>query len=217
MGSLPGGPESVEVYATSAARAAALPSPVVGQAVVTLDDGALSIYYGKYLGWRPPWNQPWGEVARAHITANAAILNIGAPSSTGNRIPGLIIAPWRPVYNRQYDIIMDVAVTGGANGDFIDVGIQVIDPTDKIYRVTQEEVVISDAGFAPDPIRSQLHLYAPDGFFTADVAWGQPYTVCVAANMNGGSNTGAFVVSNTNHISSIVIEDRGPRGGPLIS
>lgn len=45
-------------------------SPFKGQVIRETDTGYLLTYYGVTTGWRPPWNQPWGEVGRAFTTSN---------------------------------------------------------------------------------------------------------------------------------------------------
>ena len=54
---------SVPQFANSAARSAAIVSPVVGTFSYLLDTGRLEVYYGATTGWRPPWSRPWGLVA----------------------------------------------------------------------------------------------------------------------------------------------------------
>jgi hypothetical protein len=44
---------------------------LLGQAVVLTDTGAFLVYAGPIMGWRKPWNVPWGEVAFG--TSNLAI------------------------------------------------------------------------------------------------------------------------------------------------
>lgn len=200
---------ALEVFESATARDSRWPFPTIGQSCVLVDTGEVLFWYGAHLGWCKPWNMPWGEVERASIAANVAINVLGAKD---NRIAGLILT-WVPTVHRQYDMIMDLGVTTATNGDFIDVGINLYSPDGSLFTTTQEEVTITDAGFASDPVRSVLHLPS-----NALIQWGQPYQVAVAANQNGVTvPTSAFVVSNSNHIASLVIEDRGPLAAPVYS
>lgn len=38
-------------------------NPFIGEAIWESDTGLMKIYYGGALGWLPPWNVPWGDIA----------------------------------------------------------------------------------------------------------------------------------------------------------
>lgn len=49
----------------------ARPTGYEGRAVYDTDTDALMVYASPGTGWKPPWNLPWGVVAKAQITANS--------------------------------------------------------------------------------------------------------------------------------------------------
>jgi hypothetical protein len=57
----------VRVYPNAASRDADLgafaAAELLGQVVVLTDTGALLVYAGPSMGWRPPWAMPWGRIA----------------------------------------------------------------------------------------------------------------------------------------------------------
>lgn len=54
---------SIPIFATAAARDAAIPAPAIGSMVYVLDTAKLLVYSGATVGWTLPWNEPWGHVA----------------------------------------------------------------------------------------------------------------------------------------------------------
>lgn len=105
-------PSSVEICATTAVRDA-LPLRI-GQGAFVVDSGSLQFYYGAYLGWRPPWNQPWGRIAR---TASG-VISVTVTSNNDVEIQA-VRTTFAAVSNRRYRFRVDAVFyeNGGAGAD----------------------------------------------------------------------------------------------------
>lgn len=82
---------------------------LLGQACILTDTGALQVYAGPIMGWRPPWALPWG--APVAPVSNTADVNAGVA-------PGLLVitvnVPW--VAGRLYAMTVEVAWVSDAAG-----------------------------------------------------------------------------------------------------
>lgn len=99
--------DGVKSYESAAVRDAQLPNPAPGTAAVTLDDGALSVYYGRQLGWRPPWTTAWGQVASRDLASTVTITS--ADGDGIQQIPGLDLS-FDAVEGRRYRLTLEVFV-----------------------------------------------------------------------------------------------------------
>jgi len=61
----------VQNFATETDRDAAITAPVVGMFCYCHDVDQLQQYAGATMGWTPPWNMPWGEVAATSFTSSS--------------------------------------------------------------------------------------------------------------------------------------------------
>lgn len=84
----------VVVTGLSSAR----PTGYEGRAVYDTDTDALMVYASATTGWKPPWNLPWGVVAKAQLTANSATFTTSADltgmSCTFTAVPGRRYMCW---------------------------------------------------------------------------------------------------------------------------
>lgn len=69
--------QTVLRFANSAARGAAVTSPTEGMVSYLDDTNALEVYYPAPIGWRPPWNVPWGMLGKAFNTTGGVINALG--------------------------------------------------------------------------------------------------------------------------------------------
>jgi hypothetical protein len=100
------GPDGIRVFATAAARDSKWPNGASpGQVVMLVDTAEFLVYYGSLAGWRPPWNVPWGEVARTVDSGAAAVFFDQSEHET----PGLATT-FTAVHNRKYRITLNAAV-----------------------------------------------------------------------------------------------------------
>lgn len=76
----------------------ARPTGYEGRAVYDTDTDALMVYASPTTGWKPPWNLPWGVVAKAQLTANSATFTTTADltgmSCTFTAVPGRRYMCW---------------------------------------------------------------------------------------------------------------------------
>lgn len=76
----------------------ARPTGYEGRAVYDTDTDALMVYASATTGWKPPWNLPWGVVAKAQLTANSATFTTSADltgmSCTFTAVPGRRYMCW---------------------------------------------------------------------------------------------------------------------------
>jgi hypothetical protein len=68
---------SIPQFASSAARSAAIVSPVVGTFSYLADTGTIDVYYGATTGWRPVWARPWGLVPATSGGTNSLAYRTG--------------------------------------------------------------------------------------------------------------------------------------------
>lgn len=75
---------SNQVFATTAARDLAIPTPQVGQVcIITTGTGAGEyVYSGATVGWTLPWNQPWGSISAVLTPGSLSFNNAGATTTT---------------------------------------------------------------------------------------------------------------------------------------
>lgn len=185
---------SVPQFANSAARSAAIVSPVVGTFSYLLDTGSLEVYYGATTGWRPPWRQPWGILNAAQNTA--------ATSSTGTEvdITGLSIT-FTAVTGRLY--ALHAQVVCGNPGS----------PIDWIFRIKEGSTLVAYAAQSFHNTASEstqtLSFY---GTFTAG-----SHTLKGTIQRTGGSGTATVLFPNNTANPNIFIQDIGPLSSPPAS
>jgi hypothetical protein len=93
----------VAVFASAAARDAAITAPTRGQACYVQATAQLLVYDGT--AWRPPWNMPWGLVQYAESTA------VAGPITGPGNIPGLSFTYTHPA-GRRLRLVADLHLVG---------------------------------------------------------------------------------------------------------
>lgn len=200
-------PTDIVTYVNAAARDAALTAPAIGQGVFLIDSGSVLFYYGPALGWRPPWNTPWGQNGGgcASLSSSAAV---PAFNPVANIIAGLDITPFVMVPGREYTIVFDGVLTSNNNGDLISVGIGVRNAVGGLLAETAQTIAMVNVGVAPVPTRQQFRNV---GAWLASA--GTFASVSVLAYQVSGA--GGLVYADSLYASAIYIEDVGPRVNPI--
>lgn len=94
-------------------------SPVEGMTVYDKGADALKTYSTATTGWNPPWNMPWGTVAKVQVSTGVSALT----SSSLTDIAGLSVT-FTPVANRIYKLTAFCKFYGNAAAN-VDVAIDV--------------------------------------------------------------------------------------------
>ena len=129
---------SDNVFTTAAVRDAAIPQPFIGQQCFLVDTGML-IYAGPVCGWRPPWNQEWGEIA--YVEINVSVTLIGDSISvivSPTLVTGLTTTFTAPP-NRMHRVEFEGGVTSAGIGDTVD--LQLIQLYDGITTVIADQPI----------------------------------------------------------------------------
>jgi len=96
----------------------ARPTGYEGRAVYDTDTDALMVYASATTGWKPPWNLPWGVVAKAQLTANSATFtttgDLTGLSCTFTATPGRRYMCWLTlnVYQQSSTDLVSFYITG---------------------------------------------------------------------------------------------------------
>ena len=188
--------QSVMYFATTAARDAAITSPVAGMvAFIDSNDAneGLYVYHGATGGWRkgPGWNAPWGFIQYTQrtsgVNANDANILVGNTISVVNRRRYRIHAQIQSFSSNVLNNVAELSITVGGT---------VIAAT----RVTN--TVVSFAGFGGTVV----------GYYTATAT-----NASLACNFYNnaivGNGTHTFGATATTPIF-IAVEDIGPAGAP---
>lgn len=205
MPSLSGGPEPIEVYRDATARDASLPSPAVGQVALTLDDGAFYVYYGRFLGWRPPWTTAWGELA--HVIDKTAT---SAFDTTEHEITHLRTT-FTAVSGRKYRFTV---VGQWSNGD--------------IFNTAQGSVRIKAGGHQFGPVITDIETphrvdtpvgsIATRGVFVSEGSFDSgDVTVYVSQRCDLAAGLGSGGDGLTGEPTTLNIDDVGPAAAPRIT
>ncbi len=109
----PVGP-SIPIYADAAARDAAIPSPVQGQACYVVSLQQFQIWTG--VTWAPPYNTSWGEVARDTLSATSAAITTGVLTVLNTNVLTGNAVNTRP-YNRLYRVMLHMRWQSTVAGD----------------------------------------------------------------------------------------------------
>ena len=186
--------QSVMYFATTAARDAAITSPVAGM-VAFIDSGdaneGLYVYHGATGGWRkgPGWNAPWGFLA---TSGNTGSVTTGTHTTLQDgSVPMTLTAT--TITNRRYKITMDHQhyASGGANG--IQRRLLVGGATQRDYSHLSQTVLL---------LNSETNV----GYFNETSGQSRIFKVQIAAyNTNTAVNDNNFVLT---------VEDIGPSGAP---
>lgn len=182
-----------QVFDTSTNRDAAITVPQVGQTCVltTLSTAGEYCYVGAVDGWRPNWNQGWGEVARTvdvstqAVVADAAEHTITAAATT-----------FTAVANRLYRIRLEGSLTQTA-ATSVTLTLRVKDNTTLIEQ--SRSLFPVGAGTFPFAFAVETTLTA--GSHTIN-------TTMQNSNAAGVSCPGATTPL------TVVIDDIGPSGAP---
>lgn len=169
--------------------------PYVGQSIFESDTGKVLFYYGTTLGWLPPWNEDWGEIAYVESTTTYAM------TSSATDIPGMSIT-FQEINNRTYSPVglFQIQHVSGAGS----VSVHLTDSLNNILNFKSK-----GGGSLTMDIRDcdRLEL-APYN------ATGTSKQFKLRANNN--ANVGNVVASATTKIR-LSIFDRGPAGNPVIT
>ena len=187
--------QSVMYFATTAARDAAITSPVAGM-VAFIDSGdaneGLYVYHGATGGWRkgPGWNAPWGVMGVSLTTATTS-------STTATAIDtGLSIA-YSHVANRRYRYsysvhafaslvgLVDAKVTDSSNVD-----------------------VANSAGRVQIPGSNQISMLTKVFYFSPSTSATVTHKVRFSASVS------SQIYGDASYSNSFIIEDIGPSGAP---
>lgn len=181
---------ALQVFASTALRDAAIPSPQAGQIAVTTDTGSFWVYMGATDGWRPPWNTPWGSIAKAVITASqlgfSAVVDATSLTTT-----------FTAVANRQYFLRAWVPVTKHtAGGDLL--------------------VLITDGANA-EKARGRITCATDGGLYLCEATLYETYTagsITRKVRVQASTGTGDVNYTNSDSVAFISVTDVGPNGNP---
>lgn len=184
---------TIRVFASTAARDSAIPSPAAGMVVyINSDDANEGFYFHTGSAWLKgaTWNSPWGVVGYAERTTNQTGIGTSVTDLTS------LSVTWTAVANRRYMVRSFVNL---AQGSTATVGTVVIRTGGNVQLQSEASNTLNTIiSTAFQPVTS----YTP-------AAGSQ--TVKMSASVNAG--TGNSNNSSTNP-SWILVEDIGPTGAP---
>lgn len=182
---------TLQIFASAAARAAALPSPQVGQICFQTDTGTFLVYEGAVVGWRRPWNMPWGKVARTVDNTTATF------TDSSEHALSLAATTFTAVANRQYRI--------HTSGAFRNLNAAVTGCT---FRTKDGSTLIEDARIIamPATAEDEAVYWAVETDLTAG-----SHTINVT--MQSSDAAGISCVASQ-YPFLVYIEDVGPAGNP---
>lgn len=91
-------PSDVTAMAASAERPSGGGLPYLNQELIDPVTGEYLVYQGSTLGWKPPWNLPWGAVIDPDEATTSSSASTGAPVDSGLSIT------WTAVAGRRYEV-----------------------------------------------------------------------------------------------------------------
>jgi hypothetical protein len=181
----------VTPFANAGTRSGEIGSAVPGQVTtLTASDNTNGLYVWNGLGWRAPWNMPWGVVSISAVPGKADFTSTIGYSSTFT---------WTAVNHRNYRVTLtgnmeNSTVTG------VDLSLGIYNnagtPVLQVLYPKTNRAGINESGLAGG---SQLYQSTASGTQTWKVG-------CIASS---GSTTCTFTPS------SLIIEDIGPNGAPV--
>lgn len=203
----------VETFVSAAARDTAMPTPRIGQGVFLLDSGSVLFYYGAHIGWRPPWNTAWGEIATAALPGNSSTL----PAYDGAPVDNLSLSP-SLLANRQYECIFDGLATSTVDNEIVVVTVHAqngtVTHTDWAGAYPDPTLVFSQAFFVVMTSSAAIAArYSTRFTWSPDV--GVPFFFVTGSNLTGFGN--AQLTANKNGQTKLRIIDLGPAGNPVTS
>ena len=158
---------------------------LLGQVVVLTDTGAVLVYASALLGWRPPWNLPWGRLTHSMAAVQALWVS-------GNTQTLIVNASLGIVAGRQYRV--DYAVNMFATQDgWVDL---------VMISTTQRQNVLTDSA------RSRLgYPFAGMGLVVAPATQTASFGIYTGGPLNAGG-------ADANHMSTWSVSDVGPAANP---
>lgn len=193
-----------QVFTTQATLTAAVVAPQVGQsAVITTGTGAFTgmaapgeyIYAGATDGWRPPWNNGWGEVGRSVDVTSANQAN-----STENVIA--VGTTFTAVANRLYRIRIIVgAIRNNATANAT-ITFKLKDGVTLIEQLRNMAIIGTTAGGTFDA----MTMFEVETSLTAGA-----HTINLTIQ---SSNAAGYLVNAPSSPTVMVIDDIGPSGAP---
>jgi hypothetical protein len=170
------------IICTSSTRPA---SPFEGQTIYETDTKKQLTYDGA--GWYPPWNQPWGLVAKAELSANTSGITTGSDLATGD-------LTFTAVAGRAYRIYSQVLITIGVADAYF--GLQIKEGS--TIHTTGISTVIQNTGLAT--------LYASRVMtFSAG-----SHSLKMHVYRQLGAGNAATAISPSNRPDYLMVEDIGP-------
>lgn len=181
----------VSVFASAAARGAAMPSPAAGALTYLQDSRRVEQYTTAGTGWQLPWSLPWG------------VLAFGSSVATGPLASGVGGTETNPVVLRSTPVAIPANRKIRVSGEMTFIGSGAISPTMRIRRG-----VGTGGG---EVMRSRIRLpdvFGGEGYIFLDVV-DTGYTP-------GASVSWSFTGVDADIYApySFVVEDVGPNGAP---
>jgi hypothetical protein len=183
--------QSDVLYVADATARDAVANPYGGMRAILADTGQEWIYYAS-VGWRKPWDQPWGVQALTTKTSAQA------PITTVADISGLS-ATYTAIANRRIRLSLTTFAFSSVGGDGI-----------KAYITDSSNAVLATALY-----NSPTNAYAgsmPCSTVITPTAGSQTYKARMARV--GGSGNVTQYADTVGEINRIIIEDLGPNGVP---
>lgn len=189
---------AAQVFDTTTNRDAAITVPQAGQVntLTTLGNAGLYIYAGPVDLWRPPWNLPWGEVART-----VDVTNQGPVADSAEHTITAAATTLTAVANRLYRVTVNIPVRNAATAN-ASITLRCKDGTTlietaRVYAVTGTTL----AGTADYPASFEVETVLTAGAHTINLTM-------QSANAAGVQCTAGNIPL------TIVVEDIGPSGAP---
>lgn len=186
---------TLQIFASTALRDAAIPSPSVGQTCIITAGSAAGeyVYSGATVGWTQPWNQPWGFVSSASKTDDSnsisSVVNVGSLTTT-----------FTAVANRVYRTSVNIPKIQQVSSNGL-VQVHITDGSNTIKRSGNYSLYAGSAGDITTVSLSVVETGISAGSNTRKVrATTSAGTLSILASVTGGA--------------SIVVEDMGPNGAP---
>ena len=197
----------VSPFVTSAARTAAITSPVAGMvsSLTTYDLTEGIEFYNSAGQWRKPWNMPWGIITTtAGGTSNLGYVNVtsaqGSIGATGVSLTNMTMT-FNTAANRMYRLSVHTNFYSTQAGDTAGI-VALIDGSNVGYAFSADLTATSAS------LRS-LDLVKP---FTRTTG-GSMSVIMQAYRQSGPGGTLTMQASAVNP-ATMMIEDIGPSGAP---
>lgn len=184
----------VPIFASTAARDTAIPSPTSGQAAyVDTGTSAEGLYFYNGTSWRPAaWNTPWGVVASASSTSNQTGITALADITFAT-------VTWTAVSNRLYRITLAARLAQQTSNGVITVALQ---------------TGASGAGTEIFAHNSGGVATVAGNIAVANLVTYQTGSGSISAHVRVATTAGTVDVGNATDKGWFVVEDIGPTGAP---